>query len=345
MIFIVAKGSRNGVGEIIYAVMLEFTECLRNHYMFVLDCIRVSAFNWIGGDASGIPNRYDVLLEDTFATDLYSLASFYNLSQAYRNLVQKNGPLPPSRMIRPTLLVYWNTLKGGVDEFSRALKTLAYTNTSENPIVSIVGRLISSQVGNAAIAHRLSIARKREVLPDMNHERCTIQTYKTLRHQVTSCESFGSFARELAREYVQRTQKVAVSDRMQSFQTSNVSQNLPSESTYQRKITPMYYTNVVEKYNRAADASRRLNNPESHERVKAKATYCSLCSYNHPVSYKGRKFQKKGGAEVVQWCGTCKQPICKNCWGAWHSKTKLQKSVIPAVEICRLNDKARKSMR
>ena len=343
VVFVVAKGSRNGVGEIIYAVMLEFAESLRYHYMFVLDSIRASAFTWIGGDALGIPKRYEDLVENTFAADLYSLASFYNLSQAYKALVHRNGPLPPSRMIRPLLLVYWNTLKGGVDEFSRALKTLAYTNTSENPIVSIIGRLISSQVGNAAIAHRFFIARKRGVLPPLNHEWCKSQTYKKIRHQVTSCESFGTFARELAREYVQITQHDSVQDRVGSFQTSNVSQNEPSESNSQQKITPMYYTNVVEKYNRADDAARRLNNPDIHERVKAKATYCSLCSYNHSVTYRGRKFQKKGGAKVVQWCSICKQPICKKCWDAWHSKRKLQKSVIPAIELCRLNAKARNS--
>lgn len=202
VLFVVAKGSRNGVGETIYSVVLEFTGVLRNHYMFVLDCIRVAAFHWIGSVASQIPKRYDDVIENTFAADLDSLASFYSFSQAYKTLVYNNGPLSPSFMIGPQLLVYWNTLKGGVDEFSRALKTLAYINTSENPIVSIIGRLTSSQVGNAAIAYRCFIARKCGVLPRINQEMYRYQAYKRMRHQVTSCESFGTFAGELAREYV-----------------------------------------------------------------------------------------------------------------------------------------------
>lgn len=79
-----AKGSRNGVVEIIYAVVLEFEEVLRNHYMFVLDFIRVAAFYCIGSDASQIPKRYSDLIENTFAADFSSLAPSYSLSQAYQ---------------------------------------------------------------------------------------------------------------------------------------------------------------------------------------------------------------------------------------------------------------------
>lgn len=75
--FVVTKSSRNGVVEIIYAVHLEFTEVLHNKYMFVLDCIRVTAFDWTGGNALGIPKRYEDLIENTFAGDFFSLASFY----------------------------------------------------------------------------------------------------------------------------------------------------------------------------------------------------------------------------------------------------------------------------
>ena len=98
---------------------------------------------------------------------------------------------------------------------------------------------------------------------------------------------------------MQRTQNSAFSNDMQSFQTSNVSQNLSSESTDQRKVTPMYYANIVEKYNRAAGASRRLNNPESHEGVIKKTKYCSLSSYNLWSPTKGDNI-KKGGAKAVQ---------------------------------------------
>lgn len=100
-----------------------------------------------------IPKWHNDLIENTFTADHFSLASFHNLILSVRNLIYKNGPLPPSRIIRPKILVYWNTLKGGVEEFSRALKTLACTNASEIPIVRIIGRVICSQVGKAIISY------------------------------------------------------------------------------------------------------------------------------------------------------------------------------------------------
>ena len=69
-------------------------------------------------------------------------------------------------MIRSAALVLWNHVKGVVDEFSRALKSLTYTNASENPIVIVIGRLVGSQINNAAVLHKLSIAKRNGSLPD-----------------------------------------------------------------------------------------------------------------------------------------------------------------------------------
>lgn len=108
VLFVVAKGSSMGVGEILYIALLQFSEQLRNCYTCSLDCIRTAAFTWIRRDAKLIPKEYDALLSSSHASDLFSFASYYNLSMAYKSLVAKNGPLPPSRLIRPTMLVYWN---------------------------------------------------------------------------------------------------------------------------------------------------------------------------------------------------------------------------------------------
>lgn len=68
-----AQGSRNGVSEIMNAVVLEFAEVLHNHYVFILDLIRVAIFHWIGPDASQIPKVYEDLIENTFAADIILL--------------------------------------------------------------------------------------------------------------------------------------------------------------------------------------------------------------------------------------------------------------------------------
>ena len=87
---------------------------------------------------------------------------------------------------------------GGVDEYSRALKSLTKTNTSENPIVSLIGRILCSQVNNAAIAHLLGVARRKELFRSCYVSSNTNRSgYTKLRHSITQCETFGAFARGL----------------------------------------------------------------------------------------------------------------------------------------------------
>lgn len=104
-------------------------------------------------------------------------------------------------MIRLTLNVYWNNLKGGIDVISNYMRTISRTNVSENPIVSIVGRLLSTQVNNAAVAYRLSIARRQGNLPKSG-ERAKLwqKGYGNLRDRISQCLTFGLFARSLAKE-------------------------------------------------------------------------------------------------------------------------------------------------
>lgn len=133
--FTVAKGGTAAKGEIFYVACLKFSPMIRRFYTFCLNTIRKTAFNWIGEPASSIPIEYESIVKDCHAYAIYSFSSYYSLSLAMKNSVEKNqAPLPPARMIRPTALVYWNALKGGVDEFSRTMKTLSRCNVSETPL-------------------------------------------------------------------------------------------------------------------------------------------------------------------------------------------------------------------
>lgn len=93
-------------------------------------------------------------------------------SSAKRYAAARGVPFPPTRMIRPTTLVFWNSLKGGVDEYSRAMQNLTRSNVSENAIVTIITRLLMAQVCNAAVAHRLVKSRQTSVLPPTLVESC-----------------------------------------------------------------------------------------------------------------------------------------------------------------------------
>ena len=51
ILFIVAKGSNCGMGEIIYAVMLHMSQHIRNIYLLFMDAVRVSAYDRVGKEA------------------------------------------------------------------------------------------------------------------------------------------------------------------------------------------------------------------------------------------------------------------------------------------------------
>lgn len=99
-------------------------------------------------------------------------------------------------MIRPAAIVYWNYLKGPVDEFGRAMRNLFYTNVGENMIVSIIGRLLYAQLNNSAGVHRLSLSRQKEKLPT-GYEENSSKGYRELRKIVSKCSSFANYARQL----------------------------------------------------------------------------------------------------------------------------------------------------
>ena len=179
-------------GKILHACIVEFSESLRHSYTYCLDCVRVSDFRWVGMEAAKVPEEYDNLLKTSHASDLYSFISYYNLSKAIRQeAIARGSPIPLCRMIRLTPAVFWNNMKGGVDVISRYLKTLARTNISENPVSSIIARVLSMQVFNAAVVYRLSLARQKKSLPRFCEDLDSFHRgYATLRHKVTNCGTF-----------------------------------------------------------------------------------------------------------------------------------------------------------
>ena len=208
-----AKGGSVAAGGIIYSAVLEFPERLQAPYLFCLDAIRAAEFQWIGKPAENIPREYDDLLKSSNASDLYSFASYYSLGIALRKrIMERKSPLPPARMIRPTILVYWNALKGGVDEYSRAMKTFSRNNACENPIVSVIGRLIFGQINNSGVLQRIVLARaKNRILPNIRDVPGHMRGYVKTRRGVTMCETFGQFVRGLAKECSKPFQRCTLS--------------------------------------------------------------------------------------------------------------------------------------
>ena len=85
VLFVVSKGSRLGIGEIIYWAHLVFSENLLASYKFCLTAIRLSCFKWIGKNVKEIPNEYDVLLGNTHSADILQILRIARILAYIRN--------------------------------------------------------------------------------------------------------------------------------------------------------------------------------------------------------------------------------------------------------------------
>lgn len=308
-------------GAIIYACMVQFAESIRHQYTYLLDCVWHTSFWWVGSESMYIPKDYDDMLRQSHASDIQSFMSYYGLSQSLRACVEERGsPLPPYRMIRLTPTVYWNHLKGGVDVISCYMKTLARCNISESPVVSIIARILSMQVSNAAVVYRLYCARKTKVLPTVEeYENSSKKGYHFLRHNVSQCKTFGRFTRALAREWVEN----------EAVQVQGPAK-ISSKRT--EHISPMFSRNAAERYNVGIHKARRLNRALPHEQVTSKATYCVLCSWDLRGMKNGKLKVKRKGSRQVQWFRVWLQAICGGCWETWHNTINLKRARPTAAE-------------
>ena len=59
VIFVVAKGGSASSSSIIYSVTLKFMSAFIGKYLFCLDTIQVTAFEWLRMPAQHIPKEYD----------------------------------------------------------------------------------------------------------------------------------------------------------------------------------------------------------------------------------------------------------------------------------------------
>ena len=196
-----------------------------------------------------------------------------------------------------------------------------------------------AEVSSTAIVYRFGIARLQQKLQSISESRKTGNGYKNTRHQVTGCQTFAQFARGLAQEYSLSLQ--SHQDTTDQNQMSLRSGNHVLQEKTATCVSEMYDSSAVQKYNRPADRHRRFNTNLAYEKTRGNATNCSLCYYSETINFRKRKFQKKEGSKVVQWCECCRQPICGSCLDTWHSSRQLVSATIPSEELDLLQQKVR----
>ena len=151
---------------------------------------------------------------------------------------------------------------------SRYLKSLARRNISENPVVSIIARLLCMQVNNAVVAHRLFEARKDGVLLEENsNDGVILKGYSTLRHRVTQCQSFVSFTRLLAKDWV--------------MNFNRDEKPTEDESSGKRsKLVATFSRNAAELYNVGTHKAGKSGKRIANKHISGPVTYCVLCSWS-----------------------------------------------------------------
>ena len=74
----------------------------------------------------------------THAVDSYTVQKALDLWRTISNVVRAQGrPLPPGRMLIPTLIAMWNRSKGPIDVFSRFMKNCQARHAQLSPLANI----------------------------------------------------------------------------------------------------------------------------------------------------------------------------------------------------------------
>ena len=137
---------------------------------------------------------------------------------------------------------------------------------------------------------------------------------------MTECETFGTYARLLAREWRdwRNTEK----------------QERTEAQLVGRHVIPYFSRGAADRYSHGVHRERRLSKSLDHKPVVAQSTYCVLCSWTLHIVRNGKTVTKRKGAKQVQWCSVCLQAVCKGCWQTWHTDEVLQR-VSPCAEDVR----------
>lgn len=156
----------------------------------------------------------------------------------------------------------------GVHEYSRAPKTLPRNNSSENHLVSVLGMLISNQGHNAAVSHRVILAKNAEKLPESTGaDQNGGIGYVAARHKVAGVEVYVQFIREFARDWV------SAKNMQENGGTADGSMAHGSHAG--RIITALilkltFKKNAAERWNQAAYRQKRSSTSLQHSVVSIK---------------------------------------------------------------------------
>ena len=119
-------------------VQIVTNKLARSKYIESLTWVKETYFDWCYSNDEDeelpIPNFRDNYM---FAIDKHGLDTSYELWWELSHQILARGcPLPHGRFILPTLVAFWNRIKGGIDVFSRHLKSVKSNHACLSPYVT-----------------------------------------------------------------------------------------------------------------------------------------------------------------------------------------------------------------
>lgn len=188
VLFVVASSSK-----IIYVLRLRYSEALLSDYRTYMEDVSGCVFSWIGALPKDIPsNVTDIACPEDEGTEVEAFFSYYSLCMsAHRHVAETGTPLEETAQIKPRAALMWNAVKGGTDEFSRALSDLKVEIVGSRPFCKYVLRYALTQIYNSFLCYRL--------LKFQNSKFGTmeVQSYKLNRKRITKQMSFLEYIRRL----------------------------------------------------------------------------------------------------------------------------------------------------
>ena len=224
-------------------------------------------------------------------------------------------PLPILRHIRPRIIVYWNSVKGGIDEYSRELAELKVKIVNVSPVVTYVLRFVLSLHYNAFLVLRLLKARELGIIPrSASNLPGKSRSYHTLRKRVSKLMSFRKFTMAVIDE--------KLGQKTRSASPGSTIADLPNSRFGKKR-------KILQRYNSRELTLIRTDGVGHIVRKVKGRKWCPLCTVTE--NHDGKITRR--GHQITSFCEKCDISLCTKrrgsqrftCWDLFHRVAKLTK--------------------
>lgn len=297
--------------------------------------IEVANMEWLENENVPLPTYADHLFKDELkhAVDNDTVKKNLQLWRALNKFVVTEGrPVPPGRLILPTVVAYWNRCKGSIDLYSRHLKDVQAKHNKLNATGRIWIRLLMTCIFNAY----QSYAMYKTMSGLANGDFLSFYNYQLEKRERAG--PLSTFCSILSDSLKLRTEG-------DIFRTeTNVEvENVILRKQYYRK---KFFTNTTWINQRmdpnCVHASTSMYSMRSNsQRAQKNCVWC--CCFDHQdLSCRSKRYIQKNGTckrrgfKTRSYCSSCKVPLCtverydgRSCFDLWHESTELNNPCDP----------------